>query len=131
MSAQESNDFSIKAVGQIAINVRDLTRATAFYRDVLRMKLLFEVPKMAFFDCAGVRLMLAVAESGEFDHPASILYYRVDQIQNVAEILKAQGVNFLSAPHVAARLPQHELWLGFFRDSEGNTLALMEEVPQI
>jgi hypothetical protein len=31
---------------------------------------------------------------------------------------------------VIARMPDHDLWLAEFRDSEDNTLALMSEVPR-
>jgi methylmalonyl-CoA/ethylmalonyl-CoA epimerase len=66
-------------IGQIAINAKDTERATAFYRDVLGLKLLFQAgPKLSFFDCGGVRLMITVPEEAEFNHPSSILYYKVE-----------------------------------------------------
>lgn len=120
--------FGLSRIGQIVINVHDLARATAFYRDTLGMRFLFEVPKMAFFDCGGVRLMLGLPERPEFDHPASILYYKVDDIHTAHQVLKERNVAFESAPHLIARMPDHELWMAFCRDSEGNTLALMSEV---
>lgn len=70
--------FGLWGIGQIAVNVRDIKKATAFYQDTLGRKFLFEAPNMAFFDCSGIRLMLGVAEKPDFDHPASIIYYRVD-----------------------------------------------------
>jgi catechol 2,3-dioxygenase-like lactoylglutathione lyase family enzyme len=118
----------LSRIGQIAIVVHDLAKALAFYRDVLGMKFLFEVPGMAFFDCGGVRLMLGLAPRAELDHPASILYYKVDDIQAAYEALKARGVTFVGVPHLLARMPDHELWLAEFRDMEDNFLALMSEV---
>jgi methylmalonyl-CoA/ethylmalonyl-CoA epimerase len=115
-------------IGQIAVVVRDLERAVAFYRDTLGLRLLFQVPGLAFFDCGGVRLMLGPAEAAEFDHPASIIYYLVSDIAGTHEALARRGVRFRAAPHLVARLPDHELWMAFFADSEGNTLALMSEV---
>jgi methylmalonyl-CoA/ethylmalonyl-CoA epimerase len=92
------------------------------------MRLLFEVPpKMAFFDCAGVRLMLSLPETPEFDHPGSVLYFRVDDIDQAHAQFSGRGVAFLDKPHLIARMPDHELWMSFFKDSEGNTLALMAE----
>lgn len=120
--------LSLGRIGQIAVNAHDLPRAVAFYRDALGMQLLFEVPGMAFFDCAGVRLMLGLPSAPVFDHPASIIYYRVDDIQAAHHTLVERGVTFHEPPHVAARLPDHELWLAFFRDTEKNVLALMSEV---
>jgi predicted enzyme related to lactoylglutathione lyase len=118
----------LSAIGQIAMNATDIPRAVAFYRDALGMRLLFEVPpKMAFFDCAGVRLMLSLPEQPEYDHPGSVLYFRVDDIIQAHAALKERGVNFLDDPHLIARMPDHELWMTFFKDSEGNTLALMSE----
>jgi methylmalonyl-CoA/ethylmalonyl-CoA epimerase len=122
---------ALNRIGQIALNVRDLRRAVNFYRDVLGMRHLFDAePKMSFFDCGGVRLMLGVAEQAQFDHPASILYYRVDDIEAAHRELVAKGVRFEQAPHLVARLPDHDLWLGFARDSEDNLFALMSEVTQ-
>jgi methylmalonyl-CoA/ethylmalonyl-CoA epimerase len=117
----------LAGVGQIAVTVRDLPRATAFYREVLEMRYLFETPDAAFFDCGGVRLMLSKPERAEFDHPASILYYRVAEIREAHAALAGRGVAFEREPHLIARMPDHELWMAFFRDSEGNLLALMEE----
>lgn len=117
-------------IGQISINVHDLKRAIAFYRDILAVPFLFEVPPtMAFFNCGGVRLMLAVAERPEFDHPASILYYKVERILDVHRDLLAKDVHFESEPRMIARMPDHELWMAFFRDSENNLCALMSEQP--
>jgi methylmalonyl-CoA/ethylmalonyl-CoA epimerase len=118
----------LSQIGQIAINVRDLQRAVAFYRDTLGMRFLFQAPGgLAFFDVGGVRLMLGVAEKEEFDHPASVIYYTVPDIDAAYETLAARGVTFIDKPHLIAKLPDHELWMTFFRDSEENVLALMEE----
>jgi catechol 2,3-dioxygenase-like lactoylglutathione lyase family enzyme len=121
-------DFELTQIGQIAINVRDLQRAVAFYRDTLGMRFLFQAPGgLAFFDCGGIRLMLGVAEKPEFDHPASVLYYKVPDIDAAHETLTGRGVTFIDEPHLIARMPTFELWMTFFRDSEENVLALMEE----
>ena len=120
--------LGLASIGQIAMNATDIPRAVRFYRDALGMQLMFEVPpKMAFFDCAGVRLMLSLPENAEFDHPGSVLYFRVDDIEQAYATLKDRGVTFQDQPHLIARMPDHELWMTFFRDSEGNTLALMAE----
>jgi predicted enzyme related to lactoylglutathione lyase len=122
---------SLSRIGQIFVNVKDFDRAIAFYRDVLGMKFLFQAPpNMAFFDCEGIRLMLGVADRPELDHPASIIYYKVDDIERVYEIFKARGVEFVVPPHLVAPMPTYDLWLADFRDSEGNLLALMSEVPR-
>jgi catechol 2,3-dioxygenase-like lactoylglutathione lyase family enzyme len=124
-----TTEFGLHSIGQIAVNARDLERAIAFYRDTLGMRLLFQVPGMAFFDCGGIRLLLGPPSAAEFDHAASILYYRVDDIQAARAALVERGVRFKEEPHLVAKLPGHDLWLGFFPDSEGNVLALMSEVP--
>jgi methylmalonyl-CoA/ethylmalonyl-CoA epimerase len=120
--------LELTQIGQIAINVRDLQRAVAFYRDTLGMRFLFQAPGgLAFFDVGGVRLMLGVAEKPEFSHPASILYYKIPDIGAAYETLTRRGVTFIDEPHLIAKMPDHELWMAFFRDSEENVLALMEE----
>ena len=122
---------TLSQIGQIFVNVKDLDRAIAFYRDILGMAFLFQAPPgMAFFDCGGVRIMLGVADRPELDHPASIIYYKVDDIQKVAEVFKARGVEFILDPHLVAPMPTYDLWLADFKDSEGNILALMSEVPK-
>ncbi|MBI2924083.1 MAG: VOC family protein [Verrucomicrobia bacterium] len=123
--------FSLSKIGQISVTVHDLERATAFYRDTLGVKHLFTVPKMAFFDCDGVRLMLAVPEKPEFDHPSSILYFKVDDIQAAHETLVSRGVRFDLNPTLIAPMATHDLWMAFFRDTENNLLALMSEVPRL
>jgi predicted enzyme related to lactoylglutathione lyase len=120
--------LELTQIGQIAINVHDLQRAVAFYRDTLGMRFLFQAPGgLAFFDIGGIRLMLGAAENPDFDHPASTLYYKVEDIDAAFRALAERGVAFLDEPHLIAKLPSHELWMTFFRDSEDNVLALMEE----
>jgi methylmalonyl-CoA/ethylmalonyl-CoA epimerase len=121
--------MTLAALGQISMNARDIARATAFYRDILGLRFLFSAGSMSFFDCQGVRLMLGLPSSPEYDHPGSILYFKVDDIVAAHAALAARGVPFKGGPHVVARLPDHELWMAFFDDTEGNTLALMSEVP--
>jgi methylmalonyl-CoA/ethylmalonyl-CoA epimerase len=121
----------LSRIGQISMNARDLDRAVAFYRDALGLPFLFTAPpQMAFFDCAGVRLLVGVAEDTAFDHPGSILYFSVDDIQQMFELLASRGVAFRDPPHLVARLPDREVWIAFFNDTEGNTLALISE-PRI
>ncbi|HJR64116.1 MAG TPA: VOC family protein [Gemmatimonadaceae bacterium] len=123
-----ATEFSLARIGQIHIPVTDLERAVRFYRDTLGMRFLFQVPNMAFFDAAGVRLMLGVPEKDEFRHPASVLYYKVDDIQRAHQTLTERGVVFADEPHLIAKLEDHDLWMCFFRDSEHNMVALMSEV---
>ncbi|MFZ0952340.1 MAG: VOC family protein [Candidatus Sulfotelmatobacter sp.] len=123
--------IGITRLGQIAINAKDVERAVGFYRDKLGLKLLFKAPPgLAFFDCGGVRLMLDRAEKPEFDHPSSILYFSVPDIHSAYGKLKESGVRFEDEPHVIAKMPTHDLWMTFFRDSEENLLALMSEVAR-
>ena len=120
----------LDTIGQIAINAQDVARATAFYRDVLGMKFLFAAPNLAFFDAGGVRLMITTADKAEFDHPASILYYKVDDIVGTHRSLVAKAVKVEGEPHIVAPMPDHDLWISAYRDSENNYFALMSEVPR-
>ena len=121
----------ITRLGQVAVNAKDVERAAAFYQDKLGLKLLFKAPPgLAFFDCGGVRLMLERAEKPEFDHPSSVLYFVVPDIRAAHGKLKEDGVHFEDEPHLIARMPAHDLWMTFFRDSEGNLLGLMSEVAR-
>jgi len=121
----------LSGIGQIFVNAHDLERAIAFYRDTLGMNFLFQAPpNMAFFDCGGIRIMLGVADRPELDHPASIIYYKVTDIEATYEAFSSRGVEFIVKPHLVARMPNYDLWLADFRDSEGNLLALMSEVQR-
>jgi methylmalonyl-CoA/ethylmalonyl-CoA epimerase len=127
---ETATGIGISRLGQIAINAHDTARATAFYRDVLGLPLLFTAGNLAFFDCGGVRLMLTPPEKPEFDHPGSILYFNVPDIKAAYGRMLAGGVRFQDEPHLIARMPNHDLWMTFFYDTEGNLLALMSEVPK-
>ncbi len=126
-----TNEFGLSTIGQIAVNAHDLDRATAFYRDALGMKLLFAVPpKMAFFDCEGIRLMLSLPDKPEFDHASSIIYFNVTDIQHAVKTLKDRGVQFEEEPAFVADMGSYELWMAAFRDSENNLLAMQSNVAK-
>jgi catechol 2,3-dioxygenase-like lactoylglutathione lyase family enzyme len=129
-AAQAKANLGVTGIGQISIVVHDVPRATAFYRDVLGLPLLFTAGNMAFFDCGGVRLMLGPASSPELDHPSSILYFRVPDIQSAHQRLIDAGVKIEAPPRLIAPMKTYDLWMVAFRDSEGNIHELMSEVPR-
>jgi methylmalonyl-CoA/ethylmalonyl-CoA epimerase len=118
----------LSGLGQVAVTVVDLDRAVRFYRDVLGLELLMQVAGMAFFALGGgTRLLLGLPEPGEGMRRSSILYFRVADTDAAEAALRAQGVDIVGASHRVARMPDHELWVCFFRDSETNVMALMAE----
>ena len=120
---------ALSRIHQISMRTHDVERAVRFYRDTLGLPFLFAFPpRLAFFDCNGVRLMLSTPEPG-FDHPGSVLYFAVDDIRAMHDTLKSRGVAFRSEPHKIATLADREVWLADFEDTEGNNLALMAEPP--
>jgi catechol 2,3-dioxygenase-like lactoylglutathione lyase family enzyme len=127
MSAQPAG---LGPIGQIAIVVHDLDAAVDFYRDKLGMGFLFRVPDLAFFDCGGIRLMLSRPEKPEFDHPSSVIYFKVDDIHAIYQALRGRGVPFDDEPHVIANMETYDLWMAFFRDQDNNLLGIMSEVPR-
>ena len=119
---------ALAEIGQIALPVADVGRAVAFYRDVLGVRLLFEAPPgLAFFDCGGIRLMLSGNEVAPEPRGGSVIYFRVPDIEAAHARLASGGVVFIDLPHLIAKMPDHELWMCFFRDPNGHTLALMSE----
>jgi methylmalonyl-CoA/ethylmalonyl-CoA epimerase len=124
-----TNAAVLRRIGQICITVSDLDRAERFYRDLLGLKLLYRLPTMAFFDCGGVRLMLAIAEGEPSERCASIIYYVVDEIHEACRAIAARGVMLESPARKIAALETHDLWMAFLRDSEGNLVGLMCEMP--
>jgi methylmalonyl-CoA/ethylmalonyl-CoA epimerase len=122
--------FGLDRIGQISIVVHDLDRAVAFYRDVLGMRFLFSAgPMMAFFDCGGVRLMLGLPSEPRFDHPASIIYYKVNDIRAAHAAIAGRGAAFEREPQLTANMGTYEIWIAFLRDPDEDLLALMSEVP--
>ncbi len=121
--------FGLSAIGQIAMTSEDIARSVEFYRDKLGIRFLFQAPHMAFFDCGGIRLMLGPPEESR-ESFSSIVYFKVEDIQAAADALKARGVRFERDPHLVAKMPDHDLWLAFFRDPDRNALGLMCEVKR-
>ena len=118
----------LSSIGQIAMPVRDLVRGVEFYRDRLGLRFLFQVPPgLAFFQCGSIRLMVEVPPDKEFQRPGSTLYFNVGDIDDAYRELRQRGVVFRDEPHLIAKMPDHELWMAFFDDGEGNTHALMQE----
>ena len=118
----------LRSIGQVSIRVHDVGRAVAFYRDVLGLDFLFDTGPLAFLMCGDVRIMLTKPESPEFDHPSSTLYFRVDDIHETRAELAERGAEFDDDPHLIARMPDHELWMAFFRDPDRNLHGLMAEI---
>ena len=125
-----TDSMNISSIGQIAIAISDLEKATYFYQKILKLELLFDVPpNLAFFNCDGVRLMLSTLQGPEQDHKTSVIYYKITNIEAIFEELKSLQVDIERAPGMAAKMEDHELWIGFIRDPDGNLVGLMEEKP--
>jgi len=121
--------FGLAQIGQIAMLVHDLERAVAFYRDRMGMQFLFSAGTLAFFDCAGTRLMLSTPEPGQAHSGNSIIYFTVEDINAAYRELTSRDVSFDDQPHIIANMGTYNLWMAFFRDSENNLLGIMSEVP--
>ena len=124
---------SLSRITQIAVPVNSVDEAKAFYRDTLGMKHLFDAPPaLSFFDCGGVRLMLAGPEGqgkdGPNQHP--VLFYDVSDIKATHAKIKACGAESLEEPHVIARMNGREIWIAAVSDGQGNSVSLMSDVPE-
>ena len=128
MSGEQSRiaDLHLDRIGQIALTVSDLACAKRFYGDTLGMRHLFDAGTMSFFQCGDIRLMIGASEK-PVQSGGTILYFRVDDIHASHAALEAQGVTFQQKSHLVAKMPDHELWMAFFADPDGNTAALMCE----
>ena len=115
-------------IGQIAVNVENVERAVEFYKEVIGLPLLFETNGLAFFQCEDTRLLLSRPETEAFDHPSSVLYFKVDDLQSEVARMKAAGATFIDEPHMVAKMGNTETWMAFFKDTEGNTHGLMSEI---
>jgi methylmalonyl-CoA/ethylmalonyl-CoA epimerase len=117
----------IQSLGQVSLSVTDVATLTAYYRDQVGLKFLFEAgPTMSFFDMGGVRLMIAGPEGGQPATANSVLYFVVASVNEAFVGLKDK-LDFIDEPHLIAKMPDHELWMVFFKDPEGNLMGFMEE----
>lgn len=123
----ETTAVHLDDIGQIALTVTDLDAARAFYADTLGMRFLFDAGTLAFFQCGSVRLMLTTGEGHAGQGDRTVLYFRVTDLEGLHAALLVRNVTFEQAPHLIARMPDHELWMAFLRDPAGNLLGLMEE----
>ncbi len=118
-------------LGQIALTVSNVARSTAFYRDQVGLPFLFSAgPSLSFLDLGGVRLMLSAPEGSFTPGGSTVLYLKVADIERACSEMRERGVAFVDAPHLVAPMPDHDLWMTFFRDPDHHTVALMCERPK-
>jgi methylmalonyl-CoA/ethylmalonyl-CoA epimerase len=127
----ENKGVQLNEIMQIAITVSDLARSKAFYEETLGLRFLFDAGTMAFLQCGSVRILLGLPEPGKgISTPGTILYFKVDDLPGVHARLSEAGVPFLQAPHMIAKMPDHDLWLAIVTDPDGNPVGLMSEVAR-
>src|SRR2546422_7875048 len=113
--------FTLSEIGQIGLAVNNLEKAVDFYRDVLGLKHVFSAPPgLAFFAAGDVRLMLSRPEKEDSERFTSAIYFKVSDIQVARDALASRGVRFEGEPHPVAKMPDHELLMGLFRDPHRN-----------
>lgn len=121
--------LNLNQIGQIALPVADIDRAEAFYEKVIGLRKLYRFGDLTFFDCAGVRLLLEKSHDATIK-PQGCIYFRCADIALAVAELEKRGLTFTSRPHRIARMDDHDLWMAFFNDPDGHTLALMQEAPK-
>ena len=120
--------MGLSSLGQIALTISNADRSEQFYGDSLGLPTLFRYGELVFFNCGGIRLMLDGSAKAPVEAGSSVChYFKVTQIEAEAAALQAKGVAFERDAHLVAKMPDHELWMAFFRDPDGHLLALMEE----
>jgi methylmalonyl-CoA/ethylmalonyl-CoA epimerase len=120
--------LNLSQIGQIALPVADVDRAEAFYEKVMGLRKLYRFGDLTFFDCAGVRLLLEKAHDSFT--PQGCIYFRCADITLAVKELERRGATFTSKPHLIAKMDDHDLFMAFFTDPDGHTLALMQEAPK-
>jgi methylmalonyl-CoA/ethylmalonyl-CoA epimerase len=122
--------LALNQLGQVSLTVDDVDAAERFYGETLGLRKLFRFGDLVFFDCSGVRLFIEKSNSKPFTPASSILYFRTPDIGQAFQQLKSRGVSFVDTPHMIAPMEDHDLWMTFFKDPSGNTMALMYEAPK-
>lgn len=117
----------VNGLGQLAITISDLSSALPFYRDVLGLEFLFSPSDtLAFVQSGSTRIMLSTPQGSGEVGKNSIPYFSVQDIEVFFQGLSDE-VSVERAPELAAKMPDHELWVGFLRDPDENIVGLMEE----
>ncbi len=120
--------MQVQSIGQIAIAVSEIARAKIFYQEVLGLPHLFDAPPaLSFFMCGDTRLMLTTLQGDVADHRTSVIYYKLASLDDAAAQLQQRGVSWVQVPSFVAKMPDHDLWMGFIRDPDANLIGLMEE----
>ena len=127
----EAKEFALTKVGQIAVRVKDVNRAAAFYSNTLGVKLLLKQNSLAVLDCGGVSLFLTLPENAAESGQNSVIYFDVDNIQKTVQSLTERGVIIAEKPNKVGKLGTVDVWIAIFRDSEGNLLGLRSMVPDV
>jgi catechol 2,3-dioxygenase-like lactoylglutathione lyase family enzyme len=122
--------FGLNRIGQIALAVRDVDVSETFYKDKLGLRHLYRFGDLAFFDCGGVRLFIEKANEDSAIGSGSPIYFACPDIAVAVHELEKRNVVFTAEPHLIAKMDDHDLWMAFFEDPDGNTLALMQEAPK-
>jgi catechol 2,3-dioxygenase-like lactoylglutathione lyase family enzyme len=122
--------LTLSQLGQVSLTVDDVDVAERFYGETLGLRKLFRFGDLVFFDCAGVRLFIEKSNSKPFTPASSVLYFRTPDVGLAFQQLKSRGILFVDTPHMIAPMEDHDLWMTFFKDPSGNTLALMHEAPK-
>jgi methylmalonyl-CoA/ethylmalonyl-CoA epimerase len=122
--------LNLNHIGQIGLPVSDTDRSEAFYETVLDLRKLYRYGDLAFFDCAGVRLLLEKVRNPADLVPRGCIYFRCADIALAVAELAKRGLAFTGPPHLIAKMDDHDLWMAFFKDPDGHTLALMQEAPK-
>jgi methylmalonyl-CoA/ethylmalonyl-CoA epimerase len=122
--------ITLNQVGQVSLTVDDIDAAERFYGQALGLRNLYRFGDLAFFDCSGVRLFIEKSNTKPFIPASSVLYFRTPDISIAVRELKSRGVVFIDSPHLIAPMADHDLWMTFFKDPAGNTMALMQEAPK-
>ena len=120
--------ISLDPIGQISVFVDDVDAAERFYAETLGLRKLYRFGDLLFFACADVRLF--IDKDTNRAGKSSIVYFRVPDLQLVMAALVERGVSFIEQPNRIAEMEDHDLWMTFFKDPAGNTLALMQEAPR-
>lgn len=122
--------MNLSQIGQISLTVDNADTAEIFYENTLGLQKLYRFNNLVFFNCDGVRLFITQQEEGSFSPSSSIIYFRTEDIEVAFNTLESKEVTFIQKPHLVSKMKDHDLWMAFFKDPAGNTLALMHEASK-
>lgn len=109
-------------IGYVILDVRDMERSLAFYRDTIGMAVQSESGEFTFLDGGGIALGLRTSDEVHAGNVEIVL--SVDDIWATHHALSDAGIAFRVEPREVMREGDRSLYATDFRDPDGHAISI-------